>query len=65
MEVYKIESEQELLEKMNEEIEMLESIFPEDVIMEKISKVEIDEADASTNGSGGSDKDDSEPMSQF
>ena len=49
---------------MNEEQEILESIFPEDVIIDKISKVVIDEADASTNGSGGSDeKDDSEPMS--
>ena len=64
-EVYKIETKNELIEKISEEIEVLESIFDgEGIILKKAEEILCSEADASTSGSGSQDDIDT-PISQF
>ena len=62
---YKIETKDELLEKITEEIEVLESIFDgEGIVLKKAEEIACSEADVSTSGSGSQDDIDS-PLSQF
>jgi uncharacterized protein YqeY len=63
---YKIESREELLDKINEEIEILESIFADEgLVLAKPTVVEASEADLSTNSSGKSIEDEEQLISQF
>jgi hypothetical protein len=63
--VYKIESKEDLIQKINEELDVLESIFDgEGVILKKAEEVTCSEVDVSTSGSGSQDDIDS-PLSQF
>ena len=65
MEDYKIESQEELIAKIEEEIEVLESIYDgEGVVVKKPHLIEV-EADASTNESNGLAQEDDEVISQF
>ena len=62
---YKIETKEELLDKISEEIEVLESIFDgEGIVLRKAEEIACSEADVSTSGSGSQDDIDS-PISQF
>lgn len=50
---YKIESKDDLIEKINEEIDVLESIFDgEGIVLKRAEEVACSEADVSTSGSG-------------
>lgn len=65
---FKIETEQELIEKINEEIEVLESIYAdENVVLQKPTPCEVLEPDASTSSSGelAEEKDENAPISSF
>lgn len=63
---YKIESKEQLQEKINEEIEILESIFDgEGLVLAKPTVVDASEADLSTNSSGNGNEDDEQQISQF
>ena len=54
---YKIDTEEALLEKINEECEVLESIYAgEGAILAKPSVFDLAEADLSTNSSGKSNE---------
>lgn len=62
---YKIETKDDLLEKISEEIEVLESIFDgEGIVLKKPEEINCSDADVSTSGSGSQDDIDS-PLSQF
>ena len=53
MDAYKIENSEELLQKIEEEIEVLESIYDgEGIVIKKPVVIEVD-TDASTNESNG------------
>jgi hypothetical protein len=53
----KLETKEELLEKVEQEIEILESIFDgEGIVLAKPSIVEVSEAELSTNSSGKSNQ---------
>ena len=50
---YKIETKEELIEKINEELDVLEAIFDgEGVVLKRAEEISSPEADASTSGSG-------------
>jgi hypothetical protein len=56
---YKIESQEQLLEKLNEEIEVLNSIFDgEGVVLQAPTIVVCNDADAATADSGKSNEED-------
>jgi hypothetical protein len=60
---YKIDSKEELIQKINDEIEVLESIFDgEGIVLKKAEDVACSEADVSTSGSGSQEDIDS-PLS--
>ena len=60
---YKIESKEELIQKINDEIEVLESIFDgEGIVLKKAEEMACSEADVSTSGSGSQEDIDS-PLS--
>jgi hypothetical protein len=60
---YKIDSKEELIQKINDEIEVLESIFDgEGIVLKKAEEVACSEADVSTSGSGSQEDIDS-PLS--
>ena len=67
-EQYKIETDQELNEKITQEIEILESIFGEEgIILQNTTVTDWSDADASTDKSNtNSEQDDiNSPISQF
>jgi uncharacterized protein YqeY len=58
-EIYKIENKEELLAKLNEEIEIIENIYDgEGVILEQPIYSEMLEADVNTESSGKSNEED-------
>ena len=60
---YKLDSKEELILKINDEIEVLESIFDgEGIVLKKAEEVTCSEADVSTSGSGSQEDIDS-PLS--
>lgn len=64
-ETYKIETQEELLEKINEEVELLETIFDgEGLVLEKPHLIVVD-PDASTTSSNGQEDEDDSLISQF
>lgn len=65
---FKIETEQELIEKLDEEVEVLESIYAdENVVLQKPTPCEVGEPDVSTSSSGelGEEKDENIAISNF
>ena len=66
MDSYKIETKDELIEKISEEIEVLESIFDgEGIVLKKAEEITCSEADVSTTGSAASQEDNDASLSQF
>ena len=64
----KIETEQELIEKIKEEVEVLESIYAdENVVLQQPTPCEVVEPDASTSSSGelGEEKDEHMAIGNF
>jgi hypothetical protein len=62
---YKIETKEELIDKINEELDVLESIFDgEGVVLKRAEDSNCSDADVSTSGSGTQEDIDS-PLSQF
>jgi len=50
---FKIETKEELIEKINDELEMLEGIYDgEGIILSKTQEIDVSEEDVSTNNSG-------------
>ena len=50
---YKIESKEELIEKINEELDMLEGIYDgEGIVLKRAEEIAVSEEDVSTNNSG-------------
>jgi hypothetical protein len=63
---YKIESREELLEKIIEELQILESIFDgEGVVLSQPIAAEANEMNLSTASSGKSNEDEDQQISQF
>jgi hypothetical protein len=63
---YKIESKEELIEKINEELDMLEGIYDgEGIVIKRAEEIPVSEEDVSTNNSGADAENDESPITQF
>ena len=63
---YKIETKEELLEKLNEEFEILESIYDgEGVVVERPEETKVLDLSVNTESSGASIGNEDQPVSQF
>ena len=64
---YKIENKEELIQKIDDELDMLESIYDgEGVVLKRTEEIPVSEEDVSTNNSGQEEADESNQLiSQF
>ena len=63
---YKIETKEELIDKINEELDMLEGIYDgEGIVLKRAEEIPVSEEDVSTNNSGQDAENDESPITQF